>query len=242
MKMPLDYELLTATERGALLLNDDVRNSVGRYVGSKMTGRCAFLNRGGKEDLYYTMFGWLLCYTLGIKTLRAERRKYLQSIDYSRLDMLHCMTYRQCCLLDELFRKGLFLTGLLHFGKRSQLKEFFGMYASKAVAQTVNAASASLLSDKDLSKQMLTKKLEYVMSMQDKSGGFIQNEGADVPDLLSTAVALFTLRHFGVKARYDARPFITAHYEDNGSFLPNVLDGEGDVEYVFYGLLALGSC
>lgn len=77
--------------------------------------------------------------------------------------------------------------------------------------------------------------------MQDPTGGFKANPGAPVPDLLSTAVALFTLSLYGEEPLYDPYPFIEAHLDDSGTFIPTVLDGEGDIEYLFYGLLALGS-
>jgi hypothetical protein len=72
-----------------------------------------------------------------------------------------------------------------------------------------------------------------------------------VPDILSTAVALFTLRLIGKATGRRAksgneRPksaarFIEAHWLDMGSFAPTLLDEYSDVEYLFYGLLALGS-
>jgi hypothetical protein len=58
--------------------------------------------------------------------------------------------------------------------------------------------------------------------------------------MLSTAVALFTLRLIGAEFR-DATQFIQAHWLYNGGFAPTLLDDYSDVEYVFYGLLALGT-
>ena len=61
-----------------------------------------------------------------------------------------------------------------------------------------------------------------------------------MPDLLSTAVALFTLWLIGEHPQSGSR-FIEAHWLDMGSFAPTLLDDYSDVEYLFYGLLALGS-
>ena len=36
-------------------------------------------------------------------------------------------------------------------------------------------------------------------------------------------------------------PFVQAHWLESGGFAPTLLDDYSDVEYVFYGLLALGS-
>lgn len=82
---------------------------------------------------------------------------------------------------------------------------------------------------------------EGLRSLQSENGGFKANRTAPAADLLSTAVALFTLSLYGVKPAFGAFDFIEAHLLDDGSFSPTVLDSEGDIEYLFYGLLALGS-
>lgn len=85
------------------------------------------------------------------------------------------------------------------------------------------------------------ERAEGLRSMQTPSGGFKASPEAPVPDLLSTAVALFTLFLYGLKPKFGAFDFIDAHLLDDGSFAPTILDQEGDIEYLFYGLLALGS-
>ena len=82
--------------------------------------------------------------------------------------------------------------------------------------------------------------VSWLKDRQDETGGFYASEVAPVPDLLSTAVALFTLRLIG-KHPLSASRFIEAHWLDMGSFAPTLLDDYSDVEYLFYGLLALGS-
>ena len=71
-------------------------------------------------------------------------------------------------------------------------------------------------------------------------GWLPRHRSGSCPDLLSTAVALFTLRLVGAEAR-DASDFIHAHWLDNGGFAPTIFDDYSDVEYVFYGILALGA-
>ena len=83
--------------------------------------------------------------------------------------------------------------------------------------------------------------LDYLLHVQDPSGGFRADVTAPVPDLLSTATALFALRCYGVSPLVSPRDFIEAHWLDNGGFGATLWDEEGDVEYLFYGLLALGS-
>ncbi|MBR1435903.1 MAG: hypothetical protein IJ584_12435 [Bacteroidales bacterium] len=81
---------------------------------------------------------------------------------------------------------------------------------------------------------------EGLRSLQKENGGFKANGTAPVADLLSTAVALFTLSLYGVKPAFNAFDFIEAHLLDDGSFSSTVLDEDGDIEYLFYGLLSLG--
>ena len=83
--------------------------------------------------------------------------------------------------------------------------------------------------------------LDYLLHVQDASGGFRADAAAPVPDLLSTATALFVLRCYEVRPLVPTRDFIEAHWLDNGGFGATLWDEEGDVEYLFYGLLALGS-
>ncbi len=122
-------------------------------------------------------------------------------------------------------------------GGRSALK---ALLTNLPPARTTNAACCILamqyqtrsLPDPDL--------LIWLHERQDESGGFRATDQAPIPDLLSTAVALFTLRLLGAEFK-DASDFIRAHWLDNGGFAPTIFDNYSDVEYVFYGLLALGS-
>ncbi|MBN2434613.1 MAG: hypothetical protein JXK07_05020 [Spirochaetes bacterium] len=73
-------------------------------------------------------------------------------------------------------------------------------------------------------------------------GGFKASAKVIVPDLLSTAVSLYALKCYDYDLRAIAPSmldFITSVYCD-GSFAPSEYEA-GDVEYLFYGLLALGS-
>ncbi len=81
------------------------------------------------------------------------------------------------------------------------------------------------------------------MSYYSYTGGFKATEAVPVPDLLSTAVALYALDFVG----YDLRRIkpecltFTDSLFTEGGFGSNYLDPEPDIEYTFYGMLALGS-
>ena len=74
-------------------------------------------------------------------------------------------------------------------------------------------------------------------------GGFAALKNTRDSDLLSTAVALFVLRLMNYDLRTikpDCFEFISGLYHDGG-FAAVTTDNVADVEYTFYGLLALGA-
>ena len=106
---------------------------------------------------------------------------------------------------------------------------------------SVNATAAALMVIGQADGYRKNDDLDYLLHVQDPSGGFRADAAAPVPDLLSTATALFVLRCYEVRPLVPTRDFIEAHWLDNGGFGATLWDEEGDVEYLFYGLLALGS-
>ncbi len=84
---------------------------------------------------------------------------------------------------------------------------------------------------------------EKLMSFHHENGGFIAVLQAPCEDLLSTGVALYALKFINADLRVlkpQCLSFVDNLYEDGG-FRAAQTDFETDVEYTFYGLLALGS-
>lgn len=83
---------------------------------------------------------------------------------------------------------------------------------------------------------------EQLKSFASKNGGFKAFQHLEEPDMLSTAVALFALDFAGCDLRL-LKPanldFIQQNFID-GAFLSGDGDSTADLEYTFYGLLALG--
>ncbi len=74
-------------------------------------------------------------------------------------------------------------------------------------------------------------------------GGFKAVKTATLPDLLSTAVSLYALNFTGHDLRLikpGCLDFIDLLYK-GGGFNANIIDPDPDIEYTFYGFLALGS-
>lgn len=106
---------------------------------------------------------------------------------------------------------------------------------------TTNATAAALAVIGQLKGYEPGEDLFYLWDTQDETGGFKATQASPVPDLLSTATALFILKNYEVQPCRPAADFIEAHWLDSGGFAATLWENDGDVEYLFYGLLALGA-
>jgi len=90
--------------------------------------------------------------------------------------------------------------------------------------------------------QLCESDQELLKSFACETGGFRAFQHLNQPDMLSTAVALFALDFAGSDLRLLRPPcldFIQQNFVD-GAFLSGDGDQTADLEYTFYGLLALG--
>lgn len=239
MNRSISYQLLQALKRGADSLSDEARQRVCRYVMSQRLENEAFMNRGGQADLYYTLFGWMLCYALGISSDGSRRDAYLQTFDKMRLDALHQTVLTLCRMLDRLLSLPKFTPdGILRLvANDAPLRAFFETYQRHGSGGGTNAWAAKLVAATEPDSGLVDRLLD----MQHESGGFLAHEGSAMPDMLSTAVAMFALNMLDVAPRFDVKLFVEAHWMEDGSFAATLLDEHGDVEYEFYGLLTIGS-
>lgn len=235
----LSYRLLQTLKRGTESLSQEAWQQVCRYVMSQRDENEAFVNRGGQTDLYYTLFGWMLCYALGISSDSTRRKAYLATFDKERLDQLHQTVLTLCTMLDRMLSLPRFTPDavLRLMADDAPLRTFFETYQRHGSGGGTNAWAARLVAatapDADLVNRLL--------AMQHESGGFLAHEGSAMPDMLSTAVATFALSRLKVQPRFDVSPFVEAHWMADGSFAATLLDEHGDAEYEFYGLLTIGS-
>jgi prenyltransferase beta subunit len=119
-----------------------------------------------------------------------------------------------------------------------------GGYANvrRASCASTNATAAALSVRGQLRGYRPDGDVTFLRDMQDDSGGFAATQRTPAPDLLSTATALFTLYNYGLSPRTDPGDFVEAHWMDSGGFAATLPDDDSDMEYTFYGLLALGTC
>lgn len=289
MRTTVSMKLARALRDGKERLGNEVLRRVTRYVESLRTAEDTFINKSGKPDLYYTSFGWLLSYVLGIELNAEKREAFLESQPVLSLDLVHYAAYMRCRLLHRLMKDGNFLfllksirslpvrgletfTGLPHNDFWSPYTRFIwislledtrneekekvevldalenyhvsgGGYTNlryRDVA-TTNATTAALMVIGQLKGFEPNNDLFYLRDSQDETGGFKAGKESPMPDLLSTATALFVMKCYDLRPNRPAMDFIEAHWLDSGGFSATLLEDNSDVEYVFYGLLALGT-
>ncbi|MCF6175174.1 MAG: hypothetical protein L3J71_05370 [Victivallaceae bacterium] len=110
--------------------------------------------------------------------------------------------------------------------------------------EMLSSTSAALLSLRQLTGKIDHQALDWLATQQGATGGFHASPETPMPDLLSTAVALFTLQicgHSLDKIADSSRSFILDHWHENGGFTGTLVDECADCEYTFYALMALGA-
>ena len=207
-------------------MTPEAQRAVQTFVASQKTAH-GYMNAGGHEDAYYQQFGEVLeavftprkLLTTNIR-LTVQERRHKDTVYGRFFDFLNDeMTWSKG---QEAWSKGQ------------------GAWSKGQEVRTTNAVCCVLAMQHQMGLQTDATAVEWLQKRQDETGGFYASEQAPIPDLLSTAVALFTLRLLEIHVK-DATPFIQAHGLDNGGVAPTLYDDYSDVEYVFYGLLALGS-
>lgn len=288
MRSLLSVKILDALNRGKNLLGEEATADLSNFIKSQMLPDQSFMDKSGKSDVYYTLFGWMLCWILNINQDNKKMKNYLLHLNEEELDLVHYTAFKRCELIRSLMNNGKLITGIrtVHGQKMKQLTDFKlvphndtnapytqfiwmtlqedtgnknkdwvntikSLSAYKAenggylntkdgVTATTNATVAALSIIGQLSDYHTSSDVYYLKDLQKESGGFAAAESSPVPDLLSTATALFTLYGYQQRAKFSAMNFIEAHWSESGGFVATILDDKSDVEYCFYGLLALG--
>ena len=201
-------------------MTPEAQRAVQTFVASQKTAH-GYMNAGGHEDAYYQQFGEVL------EAVFTPRKLLTTNIRLTVQESRHKDT-----IYGRFFD---FLNDEMTLEKRGKR-----VALNVPKVMTTNAVCCILAMQHQMGLQSDATDVEWLQKRQDETGGFYASEQAPIPDLLSTAVALFTLRLLEINVK-DATPFIQAHGLDNGGFAPTLYDDYSDVEYVFYGLLALGS-
>jgi hypothetical protein len=240
------------------------------YLSNSQTESGGFQDRAGKADLYYSLFGCYLADALDYADLFPALGRYTdEEIRKNKLNgiNLYCSAILSSKLLgeglygdflkkkirDNLSRKqngqtayNAFISLLACYYQKDYQslflikKQLAGLQTKDSLPSPVIAAL--LVLQKSFRKPVNDIK-QKLLSYYCEGGGFKATYSASIPDLLSTAVVLYALNYAGHDMRLikpDCLGFVESLYSDGG-FSGNYIDTDPDIEYTFYGLLALGS-
>lgn len=221
MKQPLLLKVYRTLRKGWQKLTPEAQQAVRSFTASQKTDR-AYLNAGGKEDDYYTQFGRVLEAVMSPSLVKLMRGMHLGVKEHASKSDVYGVFFQ--FLTDE-WRPWRKLNGK----------------AEEQKTMMTNATCCTLAMQHQMGQTCDAGLVEWLLQRQHETGGFSASELAPIPDMLSTAVALFTLQLIGRKPHRAAVDFIEAHWLEKGGFAPTLFDEYSDVEYVFYGLLAMGS-
>jgi hypothetical protein len=256
----ISQRMLGCLQQAKAQLSEAALRRITDYVRSQQCPDGSFVGRHGSSDLYYTSFGCLLAFVLDLPIDRRALSAYLDRFDAGKLDLVHYAAYLRCRMaVDPAFTPTLrpleSFSTLPHHDRRSPYTRFLWLslledtggtivrdrfLAASPLLDSVTNLAASLMVSGQLDGYRPNPLAKELRRRQNEMGGFPASPDLFVADLLSTATALFALHCYQVTPLYDPHPFITAHWHDNGGFIAT-LDSEAcDVEYTFYGLLALG--
>ncbi|WP_430973388.1 hypothetical protein [Sunxiuqinia rutila] len=263
---PIYQQFIERVQIGLDLLDAESQLEVKVFIAEQQHVDGAFTDRGGRPDLYYSLFGYWLALAMNQNDVLTGLKAFAQNTrnEESVVDRFALMLIQQSLLKKRIsgwaliraflrddhpinFSYQLFLSLLLldaGYGRKRWmyavlrlLLRFYnvpeGAPCSLVAALTVARYEVGLPTAK-MQQQLLTYFEDGI--------GFRAFEQVQSGDLLSMGVALFALQKSGFDTRLIAPTcfdFVQQCY-DKGAFLSGDGDANRDVEYTFYGLLALG--
>ena len=252
------------------LLDPGTINDIKKFVADRQHPSGGFTDRAGKADLYYSLFGFYLAQALEMNDILQGTGEFVRNETGKSMPTgvnLKCAAILANELTDDkkLIRK---LLKNIHreFKEHNAKQAEYGAFLDLLVAYQTGDYIQALRIRKHLSKLNDPRALpstvlaalivlhssfsKPVAELQDRltvqfysGGGFRALKNTVTTDLLSTAASLYALRF----SEYDLtiiKPECLDSIDSlfkEGGFCGNKLDEETDLEYTFYGLLALGS-
>lgn len=265
--MTIVGQLIATVSDGLMLLDRESRHQVIRFLETSQNDQGLFIDRAGNGDWYYSLFGGIIAVAANhhecIEPLQnrvEQANDTSQYIDHCIQKLLRhiCGTALQFSLKQQFriltmpqsnisIQYRLFLMALLLDSSQAvtSVHRFIGKFILRHLPKKDQCPSsilaATLVARSYLGQSMLHE-TELLYSRLSSDGGFRTFENTHT-DTLSTGVSLFALRY----AKQDLRIIKTqclnelvSNYCD-GAFLSGDGDQTRDVEYTFYGLLALGA-
>lgn len=267
--VPIYKQLIRQIELGYELLDEDSQKEIQIFIAGRQHTNGGFIDRGGEIDLYYSLFGFWLSSALKLRDqlfhlnsfiLNKKEEKGMKMIDEFALSLiktgLSMGKSSRSPLLKSLITKNnqlnlsyqLFLFSLVFDARNGRkvwldfLSCLFLRYYRIPAGAPCSMVAALMVAKHEL-KMNINSLGKQLLSYFDENKGFKAFEHVENGDMLSTSVALFALQKVGFDIRLIAPTcykFIQHNYSC-GAFMSGDGDETRDLEYTFYGLLALGS-
>lgn len=268
--LPVYSLLVKMVRKGFEALEHEIQQEIKIFITSQQHVNGSFTDRAGNPDLYYSLFGLWLSMATEQTELLAKLKKFASTIDREKLGPVEQMSLSliQNELQPETEKRSVFslLRMLNQKGKNISLSYRFFLFALMVDAAGKNKSfyyffariyllfyklqsdfPCSVVAAYTYAHKMLGLKVgksrTQLMQYYLESGGFKAFDTSTNSDMLSTAVALFVLKETKADLRL-LRPATLEFVQNNyfeGAFLSGDGDETRDLEYTFYGLLALGS-
>ncbi|VGO17514.1 hypothetical protein PDESU_06111 [Pontiella desulfatans] len=248
----LSDRLLQSAAASRRFLDEGSLDKIARFVRDRQNADGGFRGRDARSDLYYTVFAVACLKALGYPPPVFKIWKYVLSFGMGKeLDLVHlvCLIRLRTVFPHLGFTRRRLLNGLQRFKAESAYGLFLKLFAADFQFAAPSAPIAVSLADPttNLAAALMVGNQEGVaeelLARAHASGGFTPSKQIHVPDLLSTATALFALTQRGINLDEIHKPcFLYAEslWRDSGGFAGHRADEFEDVEYTFYALLAIG--
>jgi len=248
--------LLHTAAQSRRFLQKESRSETARFILSRRAPDGGFRGRDEQSDLYYTVFAVLGLKTLGAPIPALSLWRYCRHFgNGEELDLVHlaCLIQLRSAfpMLGKTRRK--FSQTLKTFEADSAYDRFLKQLAGDRLRTArfpfappeivLSAPTPSLAAAVILNLKAGSAAISALLDRACLRGGFAANAQLMVPDLLSTATALFALTQAGADLDSIRRPcleYVESLWRDSGGFAGHGSDGFEDVEYTFYGLLSIG--
>ena len=107
MKDTLSIKLFKTLQKGKKKLSEEALHRMADFVNSQRTDVDSFMNKSGREDIYYTLFGWMLSYVLGVRLDKRKMTAYLTRQDMGQMDLIHYAACMRCRMMLTLMEGGI---------------------------------------------------------------------------------------------------------------------------------------
>ncbi len=271
-------------QKSTSIFDADIQWEIKNHILKSITKDGGFADRGGKTDLYYSMFGCFVAEALSVNEIFPALKDYVKktvtqdsltrihlfcgAILYSKLHGFDSTTeklrkkveieleadastgsaYQVEVKNKETISSGYtFFIGLLTLYYLQDYRSILKLKKRIKDFSDTKESPCSLAAAEAVINRVLGKSVKEVevklKSFYRGKGDFAALQRAPITDLLSTAVALYAL-HFIDSDLTDIKPDCLTFVDNlylNGGFRATEMDFDIDIEYTFYGLLALGA-